>query len=181
MKKTSAVRRLAGKKAKSSGDDFEDFLKKHVFPGMLRTGWFKRMDKLNPGHAVAGMLKGRAVFTLTARSGADWVALGGNVCKWEYVAIEAKSVDGNSLGKSGLTDEQIAHLQSAHEEGQLGLLLVRFEAGVYALRWTERLLVRRGNGESVRAEDIDPALKLGPTNSLSKILGSWQFNAQGGR
>lgn len=173
MSKTSAVRRLAGKKAKSSGDDFEDFLKKHVFPGMLRTGWFKRIDKLNPGHAVAGMLKGRAVFTLTARSGADWVALGGNICKWEYVAIEAKSVDGNSLGKSGLTDEQIAHLQAAHDEGQLGLLLVRFDAGVYAMRWTESLLVKRPNGESVRAEELDPALKIDAANPLHKIMDRW--------
>ena len=173
MSKTSAVRRLAGKKAKSSGAEFEKYLAKWVFPEALRCGRFKRIDKLNPGHAVAGMLKGRAVFTLTARSGADWVALGGNICKWEYVAIEAKSVDGNSLGKSGLTDEQIAHLQAAHEEGQLGLLLVRFDAGVYALRWTESLLVKRPNGESVRAEELDPALKIDAANPLHKIIDRW--------
>lgn len=173
MRKTSAVRRLAGKKAKSSGAEFEKYLVKWVFPEALRCGLFRRIDKLNPDHAAAGKLKGRTVFAPTARSGADWVALGGNICKWEYVAIEAKSVDGNSLGRSGLTDEQIAHLQAAHDEGQLGLLLVRFDAGVYALRWTESLLVKRPNGESVRAEELDPALKIDAANPLHKIMDRW--------
>lgn len=170
---TSAIRRNAGKKAKNSGDDFEEYLAKWVFPGMLRSGFFKRIDKLNPDYVATGKLKGRAVFSPTKRSGADWVALGGNLCKWEYIAIEAKSVDGNSLGKSGLTDEQIAHLQAARDEGQMGLLLVRFDAGVYALRWTESLLVKRSQGESVRVEDIDPALKIDAANPLSKIMDRW--------
>ena len=170
---TSAIRRAAGKKAKSSGDDFEDYLAKWVFPAMLRTGYFKRIDKLNPDYVATGKMKGRAVFSPTKRSGADWIAMGGNLCKWEYVAIEAKSVDGNALGRSGLTDEQVAHLQDAHDEGQLGLLLVRFDIGVYALRWSENLLVKRGVGESVRTADLDPALKIELTNPLHKILDWW--------
>lgn len=170
---TSAIRRAAGKKAKSSGAEFEKYLGKWVFPEALRSGLFRRIDKLNPDHAAAGKLNGRTVFSPTARSGADWVALGGNICKWEYVAIEAKSVDGNALGRSGLTDEQVAHLQDAHDEGQLGLLLVRFDVGVYALRWSENLLVKRGVGESVRTADLDPALKIELTNPLHKILDRW--------
>jgi len=176
---TSAIRRNAGRKAKTSGTEFEKYLVKWVFPEPLRTGFFKRIDKLNPDHSASGKIKGRTVFSPTARSGADWVALGGIHCRWQYVAIEAKSVNGDSLGRSALTDEQVAHLQAARDENQLGLLLVRFNAGIYALRWTERLLVKRGNGESVRVEDIDPALKLGPTNSLSRILSTYQFQSQG--
>ena len=170
---TSAIRRASGKKAKSSGAEFEKYLGKLVFPEALRSGLFRRIDKLNPDHAAAGKLNGRTVFSPTARSGADWVALGGNLCKWEYVAIEAKSVDGNALGRSGLTDEQVAHLQDAHDESQLGLLLVRFDVGVYALRWSENLLVKRGVGESVRTADLDPALKIELTNPLHKILDRW--------
>lgn len=170
---TSAIRRNAGRKAKTSGREFEKFLAKWVFPEVLRTGFFKRIDKLNPEHAATGKIKGRTVFSPTERSGADWIALGGATCPWEYIAIEAKSVDGNALGRSGLTDEQVAHLQSARDTGQLGLLLVRFDVGIYALRWSESLLVKRPQGESVRADELDPALKIDGRNTLSAILGRW--------
>lgn len=170
---TSAIRRNAGRKAKTSGNDFEKYLAKWVFPDALRTGFFRRIDKLNPDHSAAGKIKGRTVFSPTERSGADWIALGGGICPWEYIAIEAKSVNGNALGRSGLTDEQVAHLQAARDEGQMGLLLVRFDYGVYALRWTETLLVKRPQGESVRADELDPALKIDGRNTLSAIMGRW--------
>jgi hypothetical protein len=36
---TSAIRRNAGRKAKSSGTEFEKYLTKWVFPAVLRTGF----------------------------------------------------------------------------------------------------------------------------------------------
>jgi hypothetical protein len=84
-------------------------------PRSAAHGIFKRIDKLNPDHAAAGKIKGRTVFSPTERSGADWIALGGIHCRWQYIAIEAKSVDGDSLGRSALTDEQVAHLQAARD------------------------------------------------------------------
>jgi len=163
--------KTSGRKAHSHGADFEKYLEDVEFAQLLNEGFFRRIDKQHPGHVKAGKIKRRAVFSPAKSSGADWIAQGrGPRCPWSYIAIEAKASTTNSLARTRITPEQAQHLQDAQDGGQLGLLIVRFRDGAYAVKWWDGLFSKRGKGRSLRASDIAPINRISPTWSLKHIL-----------
>lgn len=169
--------KASGRKAHSNGAEFERYLEDVVFKAALDSGYFKRLDKLNPTY-VAVRNRAGVTFKPKARSGADWIALGGRLCTWNYIAIEAKHSNTQSLALSELKPEQIAHLNAAEEAGQLGLLLVRFDVYVYACRWSSGLFTSSGGGFSMKRQHCwhRNELLLG-ARTLADILGAWSRTA----
>lgn len=168
--------KASGRKAHSNGADFEKYLEDVVFKAALDTGYFKRIDKLNPTYVA---VRNRAGVTFKPKkcSAADWIALGGSWCTWNYIAIEAKHTDGTSLALSELTPAQIAHLTAARESGQLGLLLVRFGTRVYACRWSSDLFTSSGGGFSIKRKDLLNSSEIYYNRTLADILNIWSRTA----
>lgn len=168
--------KASGRKAHSNGADFEKYLEDVVFKAALDTGYFKRIDKLNPTYVA---VRNRAGVTFKPKkcSAADWIALGGSWCTWNYIAIEAKHTDGTSLALSELTPPQIAHLTAAEESGQLGLLLVRFGTRVYACRWSSDLFTSSGGGFSMKRKDLLNSSEIYYNRTLADILNIWSRTA----
>ena len=168
--------RASGRKAHSHGADFEKYLEDVVFKAALDSGYFKRIDKQNPTY-VATRSRAGVTFKPKARSGADWIALGGRLCTWNYIAIEAKHSNGQSLALSELKPEQIAHLNAAEEAGQLGLLLVRFEVFTYACRWSSSLFTSSGGGFSMKRANLPHRTEIAGDRTLADILNTWSRTA----
>ena len=169
--------RASGRKAHSHGADFEKYLEDVVFKAALDSGYFARVDKQNPTYFATRSRAG-VTFKPRAASGADWIALGGPDCKWRYIAIEAKSVDGDSLPRSAISAEQAAHLQAATDAGQLGLLLIHYgletPTGLtYAVRWNEKYFHQRGNGRSLPITCIPATYEVSKTKTLAETLSRW--------
>jgi penicillin-binding protein-related factor A (putative recombinase) len=169
--------RASGRKAHSHGAEFEDYLERVVFKAALDSGYFARIDKQNPTY-VASRSRAGVTFKPKARSGADWIALGGPQCKWSYIAIEAKSVDGDSLPRSAISTEQAAHLQAATDAGQLGLLLIHYRLETptgltYAVRWNEKYFYQRGNGRSLPITCIPDTYEVSQIKTLAETLSRW--------
>lgn len=162
--------KASGRKAHSNGAQFEDYLERVVFAEALRSGYFARVDKQNPTYFATRSRAG-VTFKPRAASGADWIALGGPDCKWRYIAIEAKSVVGNSLARSELSDDQALHLQKAIDGNQLGPLIVSFTIGTFAIKWSEDLFTKSGAGRSLRAESLRPRV-----NMISPVDGCFLHN-----
>ena len=168
--------RQSGSRAKSNGAEFEDYLERVVFKSALDSGYFARVDKQNPTY-VATRSRAGVTFKPKARSGADWIALGGRLCTWNYIAIEAKHSNAQSLALSELKPEQIAHLNAAEDAGQLGLLLVRFDLRVYACRWSSEIFTSSGSGFSMKRQNIWHRNELLGDRTLADILGTWSRTA----
>jgi len=168
--------RQSGARAKSNGAKFEDYLERVVFKAALDSGYLARIDKQNPTY-VASRSRAGVTFKPKARSGADWIALGGRLCTWNYIAIEAKHSNAQSLALSELKPEQIAHLNAAEEAGQLGLLLVRFDVYVYACRWSSGLFTSSGGGFSMKRQNCRHRNELLGDRTLADILGTWSRTA----
>ena len=171
------TKQTSGRKAHSNGAQFEDYLERVIFAEALRSGYFARVDKQNPTYFATRSRAG-VTFKPRAASGADWIALGGPDCKWRYIAIEAKSVDGDSLPRSAISAEQASHLQAATDAGQLGLLLVHYgletATGLtYAVRWNEKYFHQRGNGRSLPITCIPDTYEISPTRTLAETLSRW--------
>ena len=175
--------KASGRKAHSNGADFEKYLEDVVFKAALDSGYFKRIDKLNPTY-VAVRNRAGVTFKPTKCSAADWIALGGSHCTWNYIAIEAKHTEGASLALSELKPAQIAHLNAAEEAGQLGLLLVRFGCNLhfgrprlYACRWSSDLFTSSGGGFSMKRKDLLNSTEIYYDRTLSDILNAWSRTA----
>ena len=168
--------KASGRKAHSNGADFEKYLEDVVFKTALDNGYFRRIDKLNPTYVA---VRNRAGVTFKPKkcSAADWIALGGSWCTWNYIAIEAKHTDGTSLALSELTPAQIAHLTAAEESGQLGLLLVRFEVFTYACRWSSSLFTSSGGGFSLKRANLPHRTEIAGDRTLADILNTWSRTA----
>jgi len=172
----------SGRKAHSNGAQFEDYLERVIFAEALRSGYFARVDKQNPTYFATRSRAG-VTFKPRAASGADWIALGGLQCKWSYIAIEAKSVDGDSLPRSAISSEQAAHLQATTDAGQLGLILVRFSLGTphgltYAIRWSESYFTQRGNGRSLMIENIPRSYEISNSRTLQDVTLPWSLSSE---
>ncbi len=171
--------RQSGARAKSNGAEFEDYLDRVVFKAALDRGYFARIDKLNPTY-VAVRNRAGVTFKPKARSGADWIALGGRQCQWSYIAIEAKSVDGDALPRSAILAEQSAHLEAAERSGQLGILIIRFnglKAQTYVVRWCEQLFRKRGNGHSLHLDQFAYCRGVNPGDNIGEMLSHWPLHA----
>ena len=179
--------RASGRKAHSHGADFEKYLEDVVFKSALDSGYFKRIDKLNPTY-VAVRNRAGVTFRATEQSGADWIALGGDLCPWSYIAMEAKHSDGSTLGKSRIKPQQITHLDATIERGllvsrQVGVLLVSFThtrgRSVFALRWTNVAMPwkKRGSGYSIAMEDCDARDEITPYRTLGEVIDGWSQRA----
>ena len=162
--------RQSGSRAKSNGAEFEDYLERVVFKAALDSGYFARIDKQNPTY-VASRSRAGVTFKPRKSSGADWIAMGGTGCKWGYIAIEAKSVDGDSLARSEFTDEQVKHLQDAEDQGQLGLVIVKFARGIYVFRWWDDYFKPSGRGRSLGPSDLPAWNKI--QSELEHTIGKW--------
>ena len=168
--------RQSGARAKSNGGEFEKYLEDVVFKAALDSGYFARIDKQNPTY-VASRNRAGVTFKPRAASGTDWIALGGPDCKWRYIAIEAKSVDGDSLPRSAISAEQTAHLQAATDAGQLAILMIQFGSGsrrTTAVRWKEERFHRRGNGFSLQAESISKWGTITQVHTLEHVIRRWE-------
>ena len=167
--------KASGRKAHSHGAQFEDYLERVIFAEALRSGYFARVDKQNPTYFATRSRAG-VTFKPRAASGADWIALGGPDCKWRYIAIEAKSVDGDSLPRSAISAEQTAHLQAATDAGQLAILMIQFGSGsrTTAVRWKEERFHRRGNGFSLQAESISKWGTITQVHTLEHVIRRWE-------
>lgn len=168
--------RASGRKAHSHGADFEKYLEDVVFKAALDSGYFARVDKQNPTYFATRSRAG-VTFKPRAASGADWIALGGPECLWHYAAIEAKYSDDVTLARSRIKPHQAAHLDAAAAAGQLAVLIVSFASSDgpfhYAVRWSEELFRRRGNGCSLAIWDCSGRDELTLTRGLADVLGSW--------
>jgi penicillin-binding protein-related factor A (putative recombinase) len=165
-----------GRKAHSNGADFEKYLEDVVFKAALDSGYFKRIDKLNPTY-VAVRNRAGVTFQPTKCSAADWIALGGNHCTWNYIAIEAKHTNAQSLALSDIKPAQIDHLNAAEDAGQLGLLLVRFEVFTYACRWSNLLFTSSGSGFSIKRANLPHRTEIAGDRTLADILNTWPRTA----
>lgn len=168
--------KASGRKAHSHGKDFEEYLEDVVFKAALDSGYFKRLDKLNPTY-VAVRNRAGVTFKPKARSGTDWIALGGRLCTWNYIAIEAKHSNTQSLALSELKPEQIAHLTAAEEAGQIGLLLVRFDVRVYACRWSSEIFTSSGSGFSIKRSNLLNSDEIYRDRTLADVLDRWRRTA----
>jgi penicillin-binding protein-related factor A (putative recombinase) len=168
--------KASGRKAHSNGAQFEKYLEDVVFRSALDSGYFKRIDKQNPTY-VATRSRSGVTFKPKARSGADWIALGGRLCTWKYIAIEAKHSNAQSLALSELKPEQIAHLNAAEDAGQLGLLLVRFDLRVYACRWSSESFTSSGSGFSIKRANLLNSDEIYHGRTLADVLDRWRRTA----
>ena len=166
----------SGRKAHSNGAQFEDYLERVIFAEALRSGYFARVDKQNPTYFATRSRAG-VTFKPRAASGADWIALGGSHCTWNYIAIEAKHTNEKSLALSELKPDQIAHLNATEAADQLGLLLVRFGVYVYAYRWSDGLFTSSGGGFSLKRANLPPRTEILGDRTLADILNTWPRTA----
>lgn len=169
--------KASGRKAHSHGTDFEKYLEDVVFKAALDSGYFARIDKQNPTY-VASRSRAGVTFKPRAASGADWIALGGPACQWEYIAIEAKHSDAPTLARSRIEPNQAKHLTAAASADQLAVILVSFSlnpgAAVFAMRWSESLFTKSSNGRSLSMADCPDSNRITHFRDLDEILGSWQ-------
>ena len=170
------TKQASGRKAHSNGAQFEDYLERVIFAEALRSGYFARVDKQNPTYFATRSRAG-VTFKPRAASGADWIALGGSHCTWNYIAIEGKHTNDKSLALSELKPDQIAHLNAAEEAGQLGLLLVRFEVFTYACRWSSSLFTSSGGGFSMKRANLPHRTEIAADRTLADILNVWSRTA----
>ena len=177
--------KASGRKAHSNGADFEKYLEDVVFKAALDSGYFKRIDKLNPTY-VAVRNRAGVTFRATEQSGVDWIAMGGEDCPWSYIAMEAKHSETRTLAQSRIKPHQIAHLDTTTERGlrvsrQVGVLLVSFNhnrgRSVFALRWTNVLFKKRGSGYSLAMEDCDIRDEITPYRTLNQVMYGWPHRA----
>jgi len=162
--------RQSGARAKSNGAALEKYLENIHFREAVNAGYFLHWAKQNPSY-YGKQTRSGVVFMPHKASGADWIVLGGRKCQWPYIAIEAKSVAGNSLARSELSDDQALHLQKAMDGNQLGLLIVSFTIGTFAVKWSEDLFTKSGAGRSLRAESLPPRV-----NMISPVDGCFLHN-----
>ena len=170
----------SGRKAHSNGADFEKYLEDVVFKTALDNGYFRRIDKQNPTY-VALRSRAGVAFTPKEASGVDWIALGGDSCPWYYIAMEAKHSDTATLAQSRIKPHQAKHLNAVLLSRQVGVLLVQFTHGrgrsVFALRWTNLLFKKRGNGYSLAMEDCDIRDEITSYRSLAEVMYGWSQRA----
>ena len=120
-------RRLAGRRARSLGIGFEDWLRAYVFRPLIERQVILRADKLDPpARPTWDSTQRRVVLRPVAAGGADWLlcAAGGR-----YIAVESKSTDAPRFYRSELTPEQIKHLDTATAAGGAAFLAVQFRGG----------------------------------------------------
>ena len=168
--------KASGRKAHSNGADFEDYLERVIFAEALRSGYFARVDKQNPTYFATRSRAGVA-FTPKEASGVDWIALGGDSCPWYYIAMEAKHSDTATLAQSRIKPHQAKHLNAVLLSRQVGVLMVQFThargRSVFALRWTNLLFKKRGNGHSLAMEDCDIRDEITSYRSLAEVMYGW--------
>ncbi len=172
--------RASGARAKSNGAEFEDYLDRVVFKAALDSGYFARVDKQNPTYFATRSRAGVA-FTPKEASGVDWIALGGDSCPWHYIAMEAKHSDTATLAQSRIKPHQAKHLNAVLGARQVGVLLVEFThprgSSVFALKWTNLLFRKRGNGYSLAMEDCDIRDEITSYRSLAEVMHGWSHRA----
>ncbi len=172
--------RQSGARAKSNGAEFEDYLDRVVFKAALDSGYFARIDKQNPTY-VATRSRAGVAFTPKEASGVDWIALGGDSCPWHYIAMEAKHSDTATLAQSRIKPHQAKHLNAVLGARQVGVLLVEFThprgSSVFALKWTNLLFRKRGNGYSLAMEDCDIRDEITSYRSLAEVMHGWSHRA----
>ena len=162
--------KASGRKAHSNGAALEKYLENIHFREAVAAGYFLHWAKQNPSYH-GKQTKSGVMFMPHKASGADWIVLGGRKCQWPYIEIEAKSVVGNSLARSELSDEQALHLQKAMDGNQLGLLIVSFTIGTFAVRWSEDLFTKSGAGRSLKADSLPRRV-----NMISLVDGCFLHN-----
>ena len=148
--------KASGRKAHSNGAALEKYLENIHFREAVAAGYFLHWAKQNPSY------HGKQT---------KWIVLGSRKCQWPYIAIEAKSVVGNSLARSELSDDQALHLQKAMDGNQLGLLIVSFTIGTFAVRWSEDLFTKSGAGRSLKADSLPRRV-----NMISLVDGCFLHN-----
>ena len=164
------TKQTSGRKAHSNGAALEKYLENIHFREAVAAGYFLHWAKQNPSYH-GKQTKSGVMFMPHKASGADWIVLGGRKCQWPYIAIEAKSVVGNSLARSELSDDQALHLQKAMDGNQLGLLVVSFTIGTFAVRWSEDLFTKSGAGRSLKADSLPRRV-----NMISLVDGCFLHN-----
>lgn len=175
MKRRARSRAEAGAVATRRGFDFERWIVKYIFAPAIKGGLFQRVDRQHPSMAPAGFAAGKVpLYVMAQKSGADWIALvcASARCSCAYVALEAKSVDGDSLGLSGIADHQIEHLNDAALQRQGSILLVYFSASAagYAIPWARAPWTTTARGSSIRKDSLPDAWRLGGWTVLKELL-----------
>ena len=145
--------------ATQRGREFEKWVEK-LLDRAVSQGILKRWDRQHPEMVPARVPGVRPMFVMGKSSGVDWIALASPSQPFPpYWAIEAKAVEGNSLGSSNIAPHQIAALNETVEAGQGGLLMVKFvtEDGwgeEYAVPWKYAPWRKNGNGLGLHQEDV---------------------------
>jgi len=139
--------------------------------------WDRQHPAMVPARtgAAADGARFRPLFAMGAKAGADWIALAhpeaGVVPYW---AIEAKAIEGDSLGVSKIADHQIEHLNQSVKAEQGALLFVKFvaEDGIseeFAVPWRFAPWRKSGNGYGMAKSELEDWRLLG-VDSLRKAM-----------
>ena len=95
--------------------------------------------------------------------------------------MEAKHSDTATLVQSRIKPHQAKHLNAVLLSRQVGVLMVQFThargRSVFALRWTNLLFKKRGNGYSLAMEDCDIRDEITSYRSLAEVMYGWSQRA----
>ena len=126
----------------------------------VKAGVLKRWDRQHPIMVPAHVRGPIPLFRMGGHSGTDWIALADPTSGLPpYWAIEAKAIEGDSLGVSKLAKHQIQHLNACAEINQGALLLVRFLSTdgwgeEFAVPWRYAPWRRNGAGMGLHKDDV---------------------------
>lgn len=165
----------AGRIGRQRGEDFEDYVEKHLLEPAVRNGLFVRVDRQNPKTKPAygrGAGKGQPLFYTAGKAGVDWIALLALGYPVVYAAVEAKAISGDSLPLTALDDHQMIHLNDAARVGQGSILLVNFiNQGIYAVPWRVAPFKQHGPGHGMHLRDLHPSWRVENWQTLGAVLG----------
>jgi penicillin-binding protein-related factor A (putative recombinase) len=156
-KQQTGVRRLAGVRARGSGDAFERWLERFIFAPLLTRGKLLRFDRLNPDtRSVWDAVRRQVVFSPVARSGADFVLM---LPMGRYGIVEAKSSGDPRFYRADLPDHQVAHLDQAVAAGGAAYLALQFRQPAltaYMVPWQSVPWATARTSPSITASDVGP-------------------------
>lgn len=167
----------AGRIGQKRGAVFEKYLREHIFAPALVNKLFLRLDRQHPDMIPMRSQRsgegGPPLFRLGKRAGIDWIALLPKGSLAAYLAIEAKSIEGEALPLARLENHQVEHLNQALEAGQQAILMVQFLCPlpeVYAVPWQAAPWRKVGQGHSMARAELLDVWRVRNWNCLKRVL-----------
>jgi hypothetical protein len=170
------TRSNAGRLGQKRGAVFEKYLREHLFAPALVNKLFLRIDRQHPDMIptrTSSGEQGPPLFRLGKRAGSDWIVLMPKGCPFAYLAIEAKSIEGETLPLAKLENHQIEHLNQSIDAGQQSLLMVQFLCPlpeVYAVPWGLAPWRKMAQGHSLARAQLSENWRVRNWRCLSRVL-----------